>query len=144
MTDRAKFESAMIALHYPENMFEGFDAEDEYTYYDPKANVMYDAWKAAKAQELTFSVNGEVMSQLEYIDHLQSRVSVDERQLAWFIFRLTEAYDTLSELYDMREEKGRSETFYRSIEREIFHYKEEAEKRKGDLSNYLEECFPHD
>lgn len=47
--DHEAFKVAMVAANYPENMFEGFLAEGELTYYDPTANQMYDAWVAGRA-----------------------------------------------------------------------------------------------
>jgi len=49
-TTRAKFESAMITLGYPENMFEGAKRHDSWAYYDPKAFSMWEAYQAALSQ----------------------------------------------------------------------------------------------
>lgn len=45
-----EFERAMIASNYPVLMFQGFAAEGEKTYYDARANLMFDAWQAALAR----------------------------------------------------------------------------------------------
>lgn len=56
---REAFEAEMIALHYPENMFEGFMAEGEWAYYDPKPNMMFDAWQAAWNRRAVPQANAE-------------------------------------------------------------------------------------
>lgn len=48
--DQVSFELAMTREGYPGEMFKGFDADGEWTYYDKSANIAFDAWKLHAAR----------------------------------------------------------------------------------------------
>jgi hypothetical protein len=67
-------------------------------------------------------------------------MKLDPHQLGFFIGRLVDDFDTLSELYKMKDEKDRSEIYYSSINTEIEEYQDRSVRHKLELEAYWAEC----
>lgn len=77
--EREAFESTMLRMKY----FEQQDLErDQYGYEDEIASAAWLAWQARAAMQtgeavgITYTVDGEVMTPFEYIDHLHDQLLI--------------------------------------------------------------------
>ena len=71
-------------------------------------------------------------------------ITIDEQQLGWFLARLMDDYETLSELYQMRDQGAVNEVYLRSLGNEIEAYKDRAEAHRSELSAFLSSCDAYD